>query len=54
VEACTKELDIDFSVKVGKGCTPYPWITRGGYFGDNDIGSMTTVNKALLVVAVPI
>jgi hypothetical protein len=54
VKASTKELDIDFGMEVWKGCTPHPWVTRGGYFGDDDIGSMTAVGKALLAVAVPI
>ena len=54
MKACTEELNIDFGVKIRKGCSPDPWIARGRNLWDDDIGSMATVGKALLAVAVPI
>jgi hypothetical protein len=46
MKACTEELNIDFGVKIRKGCSPDPWVTRGGYFWDDDISSITAVGKA--------
>jgi hypothetical protein len=54
MKACTEELNIDFGMEIWKGCTPHPWVTRGGYFWNDYISSMTAVGKALLAVAVPI